>query len=760
MDHRYPVNLTADRPHAFDAFPSIQCAPNGRVWVAWVSFEHRKDSICLRYFEPTANVDNLSPTWVVSTQPGENFFPTIAILPTGEVAVVWAARRNGRWGVLARRMSGGALGEEHILSGDHEGWYPTCTIDSDGWLWLAWIDRATGQVTVCKWDGRTQSKPQRVSESGHCCRPALLSLEDGVVVAWDEYGDNRYQIHACHVQADGTLGHPQEVSRGAEWQLQPQLGKTQNGGPLCCWIAQTDVRDRRGMIDQWHSIRCARLKGDEWEPLGGDEFGTVAHLVHGLLAKEQIWGYLGRRRYPFLRQDALGTPWLLWERKIRPEGSAESGHLLGRALTAEGWSQVVEVTGDFVFYEVENRQPSENGILWSAMRLPAQRPAWDIYISPIRLTGHRDHPEVKIDEWSGWEHITLPRALAKQSAKPTMLIDGVEYHVFFGDPHAHSFLSGDAEGEVDELFRYSRDKAALDFVAVVDNDCYQIPITASQFAISLNWAERFNKPGRFVTFPGYEWTLWDRERSDHPDHRTVLFPNRAGIFRHIDKGTPTTSEMAHQIEKLEGVLFSQHRNWTLTDSPAECGLEVCSAWDYYIDRPEPFHRDLRSGRRLAFIGGSDSHRRNPGTCGALTGVWAYALSREAFFEALRKRRCFATSGSKMIVDFRINGVPMGSETVATGVVELVVRAWGTRQLEKLTIVRGKVGEDAPEPIAVREAPLSGLHAEVAWHDEPSTGTWFYYVIIKQVGEDIRYPSNICIAEGSRAWTSPIWVIRR
>ena len=47
--------------------------------------------------------------------------------------------------------------------------------------------------------------------------------------------------------------------------------------------------------------------------------------------------------------------------------------------------------------------------------------------------------------------------------------------------------------------------------------------------------------------------------------------------------------------------------------------------------------------------------------GALTGVWAEALTREALFEALWARRCFATNGARVMLDVRVNGMPMGSE---------------------------------------------------------------------------------------------------
>lgn len=762
---RYPINVTGDKPAAFNAFPSICHANDGRIWVAWVRFEVEDglDSICLRYIEPSFTSNSLSPIWTVSEESGENFWPKVTALPDGDIVVTWSKRQNGHWCIFRRMLRGDVLTDEHVISDERGGWYPTCTLDADDTLWVAWIERLSHDVLLCKRDDRSSS-PLLISQGGSCCRPTLLALDDGMLIAWDQFEDGRYQIRARVVHHDGSMSTTWTVSHGAEWQWQPKLGRSHDGAPLCCWVAQTDVRDWRGSIDQWDSVRCAHFDSTSWTPLGDDDVGTVVDLVHGLLAKKEddrLGGYNGRRRYPFLRNDADGNAWVLWERKVQHEGKFGPGHLLGRCLTERGWGPVLEVARNFAFYEVEDRQPDAPGILWAAMRVPSQRPAWNVYVGPIKLTLLPDpgssEVKMKTEQWSGWERITLPDSLEKSQDIPVMIIDGVEHRISFGDPHNHSVLS--EEGEIDELFRYARYKAALDYVAIVDNDCYEIPMTRTQFSISLTWAQWFNEPSRFVTLPGYEWTLWDRERSDHYNHRTVLFPERARIFWHIDPATPTTADLAHRVEQLGGLLFTQHWNWALTDSDAECGLEVCSAWDYYIDHPEPFHRDLCAGRRLALIGGSDSHRRNPGTCGALTGVWARELSREAIFEALRARRCFATSGSKMVLDFRIDDAPMGSEVTTSGHITVVVRVWGTRPLERLTIMRGWVGSDPLQVSVVHECRLSGMYAEVTWHDDPPPGTSFYYVVAKQAGEDIRYLSNVSIAEGCRAWGSPIWVVR-
>lgn len=736
-----PLNLTSDLPDAYRAFPALARDGSGRLWVAWCTQAGRENTLHIRSVDPSTGA--LSPVERLDAAADTSCPPCLLVGAADAVHVVWCRQRHATWQVVRRsRDLSGAWSQTEVLAAD--AWHPAACIGPDDHVWVAWTDIATGALSV--------HGPRGIAclSDTLCARPTLLATESGVVIAWDSYEDGRYSIRArCWSAAQAAWSEEVTVSRGPDWSMSPQLGLGVDGRVLCCWVASEDVRDDAGVIDQWSRVRCAELDGPNVRLLGGDEHGTVADLCHGLLARREVWGYLGRRRHPFLRMDADRLPWLMWERKAEADGHASPGQLLARRLSGESWGPVHLVAEGHVFYEVERRKPGADAQLWAACRAHEGRAAWDILVTPIALT--EDSPSIgtSADDWSRWRSISLLPSLAPVPPAPIP---------FFGDVHAHGGLSSDAEGDLDELYLYARDKPGLDFVALVDNDCYQCPLTDWQFAASLEWASRFNDDGTFVTLPGYEWTLWDKERSSHPDHRTVLFPGPAELLRHIDPGTLTTADLARRVDELGGMLFTQHWDWTLTDSPAERGLEVTSAWAYYIDNPEPFHRELLAGRRLAFVGGSDSHRRNPGTCGALTGVYAETLTRGAIFAALRQRRCYATSGSKMVLDVRVNGHAIGAELGTPGDVSIEVAVRGTRPLENLLITKGTVGK-GPVTEAF-SADLSGIEAAVEWTD-PSVppGTHFYYVTVKQQGEDIRLPSNLAAAQGCRAWSSPTWVTR-
>ena len=84
---------------------------------------------------------------------------------------------------------------------------------------------------------------------------------------------------------------------------------------------------------------------------------------------------------------------------------------------------------------------------------------------------------------------------------------------------------------------------------------------------------------------------------------------------------------------------------------------------------------LTAGHRLGIMASGDNHSGNPGygclkpshnwdtqEIGmALIAVQAEQLTRESIFRALYDRRVYATSGARILLDFRVAGQPMGSE---------------------------------------------------------------------------------------------------
>ena len=82
---------------------------------------------------------------------------------------------------------------------------------------------------------------------------------------------------------------------------------------------------------------------------------------------------------------------------------------------------------------------------------------------------------------------------------------------------------------------------------------------------------------------------------------------------------------------------------------------------------------LDEGYQVGFIAASDNHNGAPGLSsrpsrftnipyrGGLAAVLAPSLTREDIFDGLYNRRCYATTGTRLYMDWRMDGHLMGSE---------------------------------------------------------------------------------------------------
>jgi hypothetical protein len=70
------------------------------------------------------------------------------------------------------------------------------------------------------------------------------------------------------------------------------------------------------------------------------------------------------------------------------------------------------------------------------------------------------------------------------------------------------------------------------------------------------------------------------------------------------------------------------------------------------------------------------------------------LTRDAVFDALRKRRCYGTTGPRIDLAFEIHGQPMGSVLEFDGEVTATALVKAVTPVESLTLLRGR------EPVTV------------------------------------------------------------
>ena len=246
-----------------------------------------------------------------------------------------------------------------------------------------------------------------------------------------------------------------------------------------------------------------------------------------------------------------------------------------------------------------------------------------------------------------------------------------EFVHYWGDTHGQSNETL-GTNPAREYFEFGRDKAFLDVMGHQGND-FQI---TGDFWKELNrLSHEFDRPGQFVCIPGYEWSAntavgGDRNVHYRREGETIHRSSHAQIADLADiSDEGTDAHTAHALfDKLKGkdCVVVAHIGGRYADIryahdvQLETAVEVHSAWGTFewILR-DAFEKDYRIG----IVANSDGHKGRPGACypgasffgsqGGLTCFVAPQLSRDAIFEAMRRRHHYATTGNRMILNVTV-----------------------------------------------------------------------------------------------------------
>ena len=364
--------------------------------------------------------------------------------------------------------------------------------------------------------------------------------------------------------------------------------------------------------------------------------------------------------------------------------------------------------------------------------------------------------------------LELPRA----EANP--LVVGADVpRIRWGDLHGHSNLS-DGTGLPEDWWRYARDVAALDVAALTDHDHWGVRFidrNPDLWARLTALAAAMNEPGRFVALPAYEWTSWIH------GHRHVLyFADEGPLFSSLDPRYEDPRRLWNALAGLPALTFAHHSagdpvatNWSFRPpEDIEPVTEVMSVHGSSEAADSPrlvrgarrgnYVRDqLDRGYRLGFVGSGDGHDGHPGLAhlspmygwrrarpgestphagtGGLAAILCEELTREAVLDALKARRCYATSGPRIVIDARLGPHPIGTavdvDALEEPVLDLLVVA--TAGLEWIDLVR---------PEGIDRLELAGerrLQVRLPVGDLTAGG--YLYVRLRQ-------------QDGALAWTSP------
>ncbi|HEV2121844.1 MAG TPA: DUF3604 domain-containing protein [Chloroflexota bacterium] len=341
-----------------------------------------------------------------------------------------------------------------------------------------------------------------------------------------------------------------------------------------------------------------------------------------------------------------------------------------------------------------------------------------------------------------------------------------ERGIFFGEMHSQMWASM-GTGSTEEFFLWGRDVAGLDFCAPANHYGRRFEVTDEVWQALVDTCNRFDNPGRFATLVSYEWG-GGRTPNGHSGHKNVYYRGDHGPFHHWYKRVhDSPDDLWRDLAEYQALTVPHHTralggvDWHFRNDRFQRLVEICSQWGISEQGgPHSVQAALAMGHRLGFVGGTDSHYglANQGSYhvndgNGLACVQATDLSRDSIWQALYERRCYATTGDRILLDYSLNGHPMGSDVpvdlAEVGARRVTVRLAGTATITRVELLRNNQVIWSAEPNAdvfeeewIDREPLLPLALQPAFtHDRPFV---FYYVRVTQVNRQ-------------QAWSSPVWL---
>ena len=335
----------------------------------------------------------------------------------------------------------------------------------------------------------------------------------------------------------------------------------------------------------------------------------------------------------------------------------------------------------------------------------------------------------------------------------------------WGDIHGHTVLS-DGRGTPDQYYEFARRVGALDVCALSD---HAFELTTPMWEKSKAATNAAYEPGRFTTFNGYEWSGFSKVGGDH---NVYWLDEQPPIFRSTSYYDPRNYHMGHDestraphLKDLYARLREHLQDKNVFCIPHRGGRAANPAWhDPKVQRLiecycEHFRsrgwgeKFLAKGFRLGLVGSSDGHYGNPGygflkphrrdlVGEGLVCILAPENRRRPVFSALYDRHCYATTGDRIVLDFRLNGRLMGSEVEVSGEPELAVTVHGTAKIKEVRVLRN----NAP----VRTVSPEALDATFSWRDSelPEGEACYYHVHVIQQNKEEAVSSPIWVTSGT------------
>jgi hypothetical protein len=541
-----------------DDMPAISAAPDGSLWVVWLSFDGERDDIALRSYK-SGQWENLQ--WVPGSS-GDSWLPQVAVDAASRVWVVWSQQVEGHWGLYARRFDPqrqewGTL--ERWTSGDLPEINPRVWSDGKGHAAAVWrgfrrhalpSTGASSNIFLRTLEGDAWSEEIRVTHrETNDWEPAVALDSQGTVwVAYDSYQHGHYDVFLTAIRG-GRVGEEIGVATTPRFDARPTLTVDSLNRVWVAWESghanwgkdQGRILGKRGVGVPLGGFREPQIRcyaNGKWlepvAPLAAVFRGADTYQPHVFSdGSGSVWVVAKVRKFatqrpPLPQKEAYWETWV--------PGPLGYWEYLVTHLDAGRWSEPIALPNSKGRSSTRmNAVLAVNHDLWPTWSTDNREEAF--YHRPLRqqvfagaisavTSSSSGTPELRPVEAEKSQPEQNPSDDASNVAvlrQYRTLIEDKEHRIVRGDFHRHTELSWDEGGRLDgslqDFYRYMLDVAAMDFGANTEHQGGAWPYW---WWYSLKMADMYHVPGAYVGFYAYE-----RSASFPFGHRNVFYPRRA-----------------------------------------------------------------------------------------------------------------------------------------------------------------------------------------------------------------------------------------
>ena len=534
-----------------DDLPDIEAAPDGTVWVVWMSHSDKRDEITLRQHRD----GKWSNVVMVPGGSGDVWLPQVAVDTESRPWVVWSARRNGNWDLFARRFDPAAedWGDLMRLTDHHLPDINPRLASRNGHfavVWQGFRGRESDIFVRTFSDGEWSAEVSVSGQPGNDWNPDVAIDSRGAAwVAYDSYRNGNYDVFLVAIKDGEIVSEEIAVAKTPLFEARASVAVDhedrvwvvwESGGAN--WGKDNGYNYRYSLPDSKTELPCGTCFGPG-VMLGAEREVNLRAFHSGRLQapSEPLQSAFAAEAGPYVYRpqvfiDANGNPWVAakgllgtgrtrrrgWEYRLtRYDGQAwtEAQAVPNSKGRLSTWmnATISHEGGLLLAWPSDNRRENQ-------LTRPIR---FEVYVGKAE-SGEKPNrvvlasPQIpNVEAEAGHTDEAGDLAAIRRYRAP---VHGREARIVRGDLHRHTELSWDAGGTIDgslpDFYRYMIDAASMDFGASTD---HQGGAHDYWWWYSQKMTDMYHLPGNYVSLYGFERSV------NYPmGHHNVFYADRAG----------------------------------------------------------------------------------------------------------------------------------------------------------------------------------------------------------------------------------------